>query len=254
MSFMKRMLSSVGIGSAKVDTILAENRFAPGDVIDAEVKITGGKVEQEIDDIYFSICATYEAEVDDDKVTRVAVLDKFKASDSFVISPGDVVELNVSLQLPFDAPLSIGKTKVWVETGLDIDNAVDPGDKDHIEVVAGQLVGAIFESLQSLGFKLAEAECEAVSAPRGALPFVQEFEFKPYGGPFRDKLDELELICFPSEDNVEVFMEIDRKARGVSGFFAEMLNTDESHVRLVFNADDLPDLTDKLHEIIAERS
>ncbi len=254
MSFMKRMFSSVGIGSAKVDTILAENRFAPGDIIDAEVKITGGKVEQEIDDIYFSICATYEAEVDDDKVTRVVVLDKFKASDSFVIGPGDVVELDVSLQLPFETPLSLGKTKVWVETGLDIDNAVDPGDKDHIEVIPGQLVGALFDSLQDLGFKLVEAECEAVSAFRGEQPFVQEFEFKPHGGPFRGKLDELEVVCFPAEDDVEVFMEIDRKARGLGSFFSEMLDADESHVKFVFDTDDIPGLTDKINGIIAEWS
>lgn len=254
MSLMKRMLSSIGIGSAKVDTVLMGNQFAPGDTMDAVVKITGGKVEQNIDDIYFSIRTTYEEEADDEKVTIIAVLDKFKASDSFVIGPGDVVEIDVSLPLPLDTPLTVGKTKVWVETGLDIDNAVDPGDKDYIEVVPGQLTGAFFDSLHELGFELADAECEAVSCFSDSRPFVQEFEFKPSHGPFQGKLDELEVVFFPKDDNVEVLMDIDRKARGFGGILSEMAGMDETRVKFVFGLEDIPDLTDKIHGIIDEWS
>lgn len=261
MSLIKRMLSSVGIGAAKVDTILETDTFAPGDSVEAVVKIIGGRTEQQIDGLYFSINSTYKAEVEVDDgegeegemdVTKIAVLDKFKLSDAFVIGPGEEKEIPLSFQLPLDTPLTLGKTKVWIKTGLDIKKAIDPGDKDYIKVVPGNLAGPLFDALNGLGFQLVNADCEAVSSGfwKRSRPFVQEFEFKPFGGPFQGKLDELEIVFFPGEDAMEVLMEIDRKARGIKGFFAEMMDMDETKMRFTFGPEDVPDLADKLHEMI----
>ncbi|QTA90089.1 sporulation protein [Desulfonema magnum] len=264
MSFIKRMLSSIGIGSAKVDTILQKDQFTPGDPVDILVKITGGKTEQQIEGLCFSIHCTYEAkrtEMDDEgemtetDITETALLDKFKLADVFVIGQEEEKEISLSFDLPLHTPLTLGKTKVWIHTGLDIKMAIDPGDKDYIEVIPGDLVGALFDSVRQLGFELTEAECEAISSGfPGKLPFVQEFEFKPFSGPFQSRLDELEFVCFPEADYVEVLMEIDRKAKGVVGFFAEMADMDETRVKFTFDAEDIPDLTDKIYEIIDSRS
>lgn len=260
MSLMKRMLASVGIGAAKVDTIVQGDRFAPGDTLDAVVKVMGGKTEQQIDSLYFSVCCNYEAtrETEDDEgdetevtVTETAVLEKFKVSEAFAIGPGDTEEIPLSFQLPFQTPLTLGKTKVWIATGLDIKKAIDPGDTDYIEVVPGDLTGALFDALNELGFELVKAKCEAVgSGFHIKQPFVQEFEFKPVSGNFRSKLDELELICFPQADNADVIMEIDRKARGLRGFFAEMTDMDETRIKFSFNFEDLPHLSEQLLEMI----
>lgn len=263
MSFIKRMLSSVGIGSAKIDTILETEQFAPGDIIEGIVEITGGKTAQQIDGLYFSVNSTYKDEIEigageredeEVEVTQSAMLDKFKLSDAFVIEPGEEKNIPFSFQLPLDTPLTLGKTKVWIHTGLDIKRAIDPGDEDYIEVVPGAMAGTLFDSLDELGFKLFKADCKAVSsAYRGSQPFVQEFEFIPVGGPFRGKLDELEIICFPQEDSLEVFMEIDRKARGLGGFFAEMMDMDETRVKFTLDSEDIPGLTDSLFEFIDDK-
>lgn len=253
MSFMKRMLSSIGIGAAKVDTTLEDEPFAPGETIDALVTITGGEVETQVDDIYFSLHTSYEEERDDKTVNCTALLDKIKLHDGFVLAPGEQVEVPVSLQLPWDTPLTLGKTKVWIRTGLDVKQALDPGDTDYIQVVPDLLIGSLFEALESLGFTLVEATCEGVAEYRhGERPFVQEFEFKPAQGPFAHQLDELEIVCFQLDDGLEVLMEIDRKVRGLGSLLAELTDTDESYVRFVFGEADLDHLADQLHDLIAD--
>lgn len=260
MSFLNRILSSVGIGSAKVDTILQDDCFAPGETFDAVVNIIGGKTEQEIGGLYFSLYCSYrasvevqdhEGETEETDITQTLLLDKFKLSDPFVITPGEEKNIPLSFTLPLHTPLTLGKTRVWIETGLDIERAIDPGDKDDMEVVPNALVGSMFDALQELGFRLVSADCETSgSGFWGNQPLIQEFEFKPFGGPFRGRLDELEVVCFPEEDCVDVLMEIDRKSRGFSGFIMEALDRDETRVKFTLCPDDIPDLTRKLHEVI----
>jgi len=62
-----KMLSSFGIGSAKVDTKLHKNSYIAGEELTCVVEITGGKVEQKIDEIYLSVKTKYIKERDDKK-------------------------------------------------------------------------------------------------------------------------------------------------------------------------------------------
>ena len=82
---------------------------------------------------------------------------------------------------------------------------------------------------------------------------MQEFEFKPYSGPFRGKLDELEIVVFPFEEEAEVFMEIDRKARGMGSYLSEMTGRDEEHLKFIFTEDDLPQLAEMIGDLIESR-
>lgn len=255
MSLFKRMLSSVGIGSAKVDTVLTHEQFIPGETMEAVVHITAGKVEQTIDAIYFSINCIYIKEHDEGESTHTAVLVDYKLGEKIHLSPGQKEEIPVHLDLPFDVPLSIGKSKVWVQTGLDIKSAVDPGDRDYVQIVPDALLAGLLDGMHDLGFNLHEAECEAVPPsydnPR---PFVQEFEFKALGGDFRGRLDEVEMICLHRGDHIDVLMEIDRRARGFSGLFSEMLGTDETRIRFTVTEAELPNLTNILYDVIDEYS
>jgi sporulation-control protein len=82
---------------------------------------------------------------------------------------------------------------------------------------------------------------------------VQEFEFKPVSGPFRGKLDELEIVVFPLEEEAEVFVEIDRKARGLGSYLSEMAGTDEERLKFIFTEEDLPRLPEMIGELIESR-
>ncbi|KZZ84274.1 MULTISPECIES: sporulation protein [Bacillaceae] len=252
MSFFNKVFASVGIGAAKVDTRLHDVNVRAGEDVQGIVAIKGGKTEQEIAEIYLSVMTNYVKESDDKKYTQTAVISKVKINEPFVIMPDEHKEIPFRFVLPSDTPVTYGQSKIWIHTGLEIKNAVDPTDQDAIHVHPGALQQKIFDTLGELGFQLRNAENEAASARlRRRLPFVQEFEFFPYQGPFRGKLDELDVVFTDvTDERVEMVLEIDRKARGLSGLFSEMLETDETAVRMSVTKHDLPQLTGILKQTI----
>ncbi|MCG3083307.1 sporulation protein [Anoxybacillus sp. LAT_35] len=252
MGLFNKVLASIGIGAAKVDTKLHESHLLLGESVTGVVEVTGGNIEQQIDDIYLSLCATYTKEVDDRKVTKQAIIEKWKIAQSFKIRAGEKKEFPFSFSLPLDTPITVGKTRVWLHTGLDIKNAVDPTDEDYIRVQPTRVMDAVFQVMENLGFRLKEAECkEAAYHVRKRLPFVQEFEFVPVSGEFRGKLDEVEIIFFPHAlDECELLIQVDRRARGLAGLFAEALDLDETFIRVTIREQHMHTLQTDLASLI----
>jgi sporulation-control protein len=248
---LKKLLSSVGIGSAKVDTKLFNSAFRPGEEVEGTVEIQGGSTEQKIDEIYLSVFTTYTRESNDKKYEDTIECTRHKLVDPFVISPDEKRNVSFRFQLPFSVPVTQGRTKVWVQTGLDIKNAIDPKDRDYIQILPHPLVDEFLQSAQAIGFRIHKVDCE--EAPRylrQKTSFVQEFEFKPVSGRFKGRLDELEAIFFVSEHLVEVILQVDRKG----GFLSEALKMDENIVRFTYEPDDLSGLTDKLSDVLERYS
>ncbi|WP_053366845.1 sporulation protein [Bacillus sp. FJAT-27245] len=256
MSLFNKVLASVGIGGTKVDTKLERDTLVPGETVRGIVEITGGNIEQMIDSIYLSLNTTYQKESGDKKYNVAMAIDRFKLSEPFVIRPNEKKELPFSFRLPLDAPVTIGRTKVWLSTGLDIKNAVDPTDTDYVRVLPNKGMSAILSAVEDLGFRLREADCEQVPYRlRRRLPFVQEFEYVPVSGRFRGRLDELEVVMFPGEGGeIEVLLQVDRRARGLGGFLSEALSMDESNVRLLVTESDLPAVREKIQAVIQRYS
>ncbi len=265
MSFFKKALSSIGIGAAKVDTVLDQDHVAPGEPLSGIVYITGGKAEQLINKIDLDVrCNFFKEETYEEKVegsedeveerTRIvectATLVAYDIDEQFEIQPGEKREIPFDITLPLASPLTLGQSKTWVETNLDIDFAFDKQDKDYLNVCANPLQQAVFDALISLGFSLHEAENEAIS--NFQLPFIQEFEFKTHGGEFNGRLDEVEVIFVNNEEYTEVILEIDRKAKGIGGFFANLFAKDETMVKLDISEDNIDDIEAILSEIIDE--
>lgn len=252
MSLFNKALASIGIGSAQVDTKLEKDKVTPGGEIRGVVHVKGGNTEQKVDEIYLGLNTTYLKESNDRKFNVPVVIDQFRLNEPFSIGPGETKEIPFSFVLPQDVPISIGRTKIWVTTALDIKNAVDPSDKDYLQVVPNKLMESVLNAVEDLGFRLREADCE--QAPyrlRKRLPFIQEFEFVPVMGAFRGRLDELELVFYPVSGNeIEIYMQVDRRARGLGGFLSEALEMDESNIRFSVTASDIPGLRQKLDSII----
>ncbi|WP_456279160.1 sporulation protein [Bacillus sp. AK128] len=252
MSLFNKVLASVGIGATKVDTKIPRGSYTIGDEINGVIEITGGNVEQPIDEIYLTLMTQYIKKSDDKEYAQTADIARFKVVEKFTILPNEKKEIPFSISLPLNTPVTQGKTRVWIRTGLDIKNAIDPKDQDFIEVLPLPVMSAVMRSIQELGFRTREIECQ--QAPRhlrGSLEFVQEFEFVPVSGAFRGRLDELEVVFVPSsKSQIELFLQIDRKARGLGSFLSEALEMDESNVRLTISQADLPSLTTKLSDVI----
>ncbi|NMD70003.1 sporulation protein [Bacillus sp. DNRA2] len=256
MSLFNKVFASIGIGAATVDTKLERDTLVPGEAVKGIVEVRGGSVEQQIDAIYLSLFTTYLKESDDRKYTVNALIEQVRLNEPFVIKSQETKQIPFSFELPIDTPISLGRSKIWVQTGLDIKNAVDPTDKDFIKVIPNPLTEAVINVVNDLGFRLREVECE--EAPyriRKRLPFVQEFEFVPITGTYRGKLDELEIVFFPSSSSMtDIYMQVDRKARGLGGFLAEALEMDESHIHFTVSSGDLPSLREKINSVIQKFS
>ncbi|MFE7061758.1 sporulation protein [Sutcliffiella sp. NPDC057660] len=256
MSFFNKALASIGIGAATVDTKLVNDRLVPGEEVKGIVEIKGGSTEQQIDTIYLSLVTTYIKESNDTKVQKQATIESIKLVDPFTIGPNEKKEFPFHFVLPYETPVTMGNTKVWIQTGLDIKNAVDPSDRDFIDVMPSTIISAVLKAATDIGFRLRKVECEA--APyrlKTRQPFVQEFELVPTSGAYRGRLDEIEFMFLNQTDNqVDVWMQVDRKARGLGSFLSEALEMDESHVNFTVTKQDLPNMEQKLMSIIQKYS
>ncbi|MFR9710983.1 sporulation protein [Paenibacillus sp. MB22_1] len=231
MSFIKKMLASVGIGSAQINTELDVDEVRLGGEISGTVYVDGGQTEQSIGNIYLKLKTNYLRESNDRKIRTTGTIAKYLVTEGFELRPGERKQIPFRFLLPEQMPVTLHNVPIWVENGLDIEMALDPKDEDLIRVLPDAKMQTVLDAVDLLGFRLREVTNDYAPRLGGALPFVQEFEYVP-GTKFRGYLDELEILFFPRGDALELVMQIDRRARGLSGLFAEALELDERFVRL----------------------
>jgi sporulation-control protein len=247
MSIFKKAMASIGIGSSKVDTILSTDQARVGEQILGQVKVFGGKTEQKIDKIYLDFMTYYLKENSEGrKVKYNTVIKKTDVVGELLVKPNENYVFDFTFDIPFETPISLHHKNVWFRTGLDIKMAIDPSDKDYITILPHQSVQMVIESMKRIGFNLREVET-GYNKRNNKIPFLQEFEFKPNGyGNFNRSLDEVEMIFTIYNDGLEILAEIDRKARGISGFFAEIANLDEHYAKLFIPAQEFNQNVDEI--------
>ena len=242
MSFLKKTLASLGIGSANVDTIIHHEALIPGQKIKITIDITGGATAQRIDNIELKLCCQYKKEVERQGennsrkaiIKQTYVLADWSLPYAFTIEPKQQRQFDIDLDLPLNTPITIGETKVWVETGLDISLGLDPTDKDPITVRPDELFEGVLSALEGEGLRIRQVECEAASGFE--LPFVQEFEFVPFDGPYHGRWRELELITHRKSDELELWFEVDRRHQGgVLGLLSSVLSNGDLKRKLVLS-------------------
>lgn len=245
---MKRILASVGIGNASVDTVLPSTTVTPGQTIDAEIHVSGGSVEQEVSAIDLELETRYATE----DGYREATIDKLRLAEGLTIQPDEDEVVETTIDIPYTTPVTLGNVDVWVETELEIDMAVDPEDKDYLDVQPTARMQAVFDAAEELGFSFRSAECEADPYGRytSGRPFVQEFEFRPQSGQFVGDLDEIELVFVPSAEQLTVYLEVDRRG----GLLSELTDTDERKTQFVVTDASASEVTEKLRSVIEQHA
>lgn len=238
MSFLKRTLASIGIGAAQVDTVLNTDRAHPGEEISGSIHIAGGDTAQEIEYIALSLMTRYLHEVGDSEAYINYALSETRVRDRFEVKPGETLELPFQLQVPWETPLSLGRTLVWVHTALSVSMAMDPSDRDVLQIEPTAGMRTIVEALSQLGFSLHKADVEQNRRMGRRVPFVQELEFRP-GGRYAGRLTELEVVLAPEPGGVQVWLEADLRARGLAGALLGELDLNERFMQVYFNDNQL---------------
>lgn len=196
---MGRVLSHIGIGGAAVDTILPDTDLVPGETVTLTIELEGGDADHEIQGISLTLLTDVEGEDH--------TLAEYRLDEPFVLAAGESQTRTADITLPRSTPVTLGAQAVWLETGLEIDWAVDPTDRDAVAVVPDDHLAALFEALEELGFAR-----EAVGTARtdwlDSRAFVQTFAFAPDPEQWPD-LDGVTLMPVLRGEDVRVFLEID---------------------------------------------
>lgn len=119
------------------------------------------------------------------------------------------------------------RAKVWLHTGLDIDNGVDSNDRDSLVVRPTAPMLRFMAALENLGFVLASADVERGTL-RGAdfqstIGCYQELEYREaYGRNTGIKQIEVSFVVRPNDTGV--LLEVDRRFMHGDSYRSFMLN------------------------------
>ena len=198
---MGHVLSSIGIGTATVDTILPKTELKPGETVELTIELEGGDLDQEIESIYFAL------------LTRVGgddvVLDQFQLDESFTLATGESRTTTTDATVPYSTPLTRDGQHVWLKTGLDIEWAIDPTDEDTVEIVPDAHLGALLDAFDRAGFTANHVEIEETPW-LDRRQFLQAFAFTPDGDQWPD-LDGVTVMPVLRGEDLRVFVEIDER-------------------------------------------
>ncbi|EGA70501.1 sporulation-control protein [Vibrio sinaloensis DSM 21326] len=211
-----KLKASLGIGAAKVDTVLESMSVFQGETLKGIVHIQGGDVEQQIDAINLKLCTEVKVESDDSVSYQDFIIGKIQAVQPFTIQPGENKQVPFEMKLDDETPITAlnalkNQCHVWVETTLDIDFAIDPKDRDFVEVKPLPVAGKIISAIEQAGFAMVKADVEKghlrgsnFSSKSGCY---QEIEFRNSG--FINK-KEIELSFILDGGVMHCLAEVDR--------------------------------------------
>ncbi|MEI5099804.1 sporulation protein [Streptomyces sp. PmtG] len=219
----KKLLASLGAGGASVETVLTEANVVPGGVVQGEVRIQGGSVDQQIEGVSVGLQARVEVEGNDQELKQDIEFTKQRLGGAFELKANAVHAVPFGLDIPWETPIThfagreLHGMNIGVTTELAIARAVDSGDLDPIHVHPLPAQQAILDAFGQLGFRFKSADMEKghIRGTRQRLPFYQEIEFFPpeqYRG-----LNQVELSFVADDREMDVVLEMDKKP----GLFSE---------------------------------
>ncbi|KKB44750.1 sporulation protein [Bacillus thermotolerans] len=126
---IKKWLSRIGIGSARVDLALEKLEYMPGEVVTGQFLLIGGAVEREVKRIS---CDLMRLNKGTDKETA---LESITILSSRSIKPEQVERVNFTFRLPEDLQPTEEDVSYWFKTTLHFDEGTASKDQDEIRIV-----------------------------------------------------------------------------------------------------------------------
>ncbi|NGO79931.1 sporulation protein [Streptomyces sp. YC504] len=213
----KKLLASMGAGGASVETVLTEANVVPGGVVQGEVRIQGGSVDQQIEALAVGLQARVEVEGGDQEVKQDIEFTKQRLGGAFELKANALHAVQFGLEIPWETPITtidgqpLRGMNIGVTTELEIARAVDSGDLDPVNVHPLPAQQAILDAFIQLGFRFKSADMERghIRGTRQKLPFYQEIEFFP-PSQFQG-LSQVELSFVADDREMDVVLEMDKK-------------------------------------------
>ncbi len=197
---IKKFLARFGKGAAKVDLRFDNSRpYYAGGVIEGEVHIQGGEVEQKVNTLSARLMMSIRTK--QGSATReVAAM---PLTGAFVIRTKEQKVIPFAYKIPANLPVARETISYYFDTQLDIEGGVDRTDVDYFIIDVPQGMQTIFNALASFGFREKHTS--------GKLDqYGQKFTFFPTG-LFAGEVSEVELRLATEESGVRVWMEVDCK-------------------------------------------
>lgn len=118
-------------------------------------------------------------------------------------------------------------TKVWLQTGLDIDNGVDSSDRDLLTVRPTAPMLRFMAALENLGFVLQSADVERGTLRGGGFQSTigcyQELEYREAYGR-NSGINQLEVSFITRPNDTGVLLEVDSRFRHGDSYRSFLLN------------------------------
>lgn len=232
---LKSFLRAFGVGGPSIDAVLDTDRVQPGGPLTGTLHIRGGDASQTAKKATLELVARVEKKMGDEEYQADEVIAGVELPGP--IQLGGSHSAPFRMELPAHTPVTSlgGRNFVWLRSGLDVPWAIDPSDKDALQVHPNPAQANVLQAMESLGFRLAKVDIDARSSWMGRK-WVQEFEFRP-AGYGQARYDEVEVVFERQHGHqVELMLQLDRAARGLGGFLMEMTGTDESWRRVAVDA------------------
>ncbi|MCX7921323.1 MAG: sporulation protein [Clostridia bacterium] len=233
MSIFHKAIASAGFGSAKVETHLDTQKICKGQQATGFISILGGKTKQKASKVSLILMTYMDIEEDNYENRKTIELSKLDIVQNIQIKPNDTLEIPFSFVLPNDTPISLRDNTIWIETSLDIKMAIDPSNKNYVQVLPHPFMQRILDILQkNLKFVLTKHGNIYVPNNGVHLPIVQIFEFNPTS-QFIENLDEVKMIFFPDDlRGLEIVMQFPQKTLGSQQHIHKASFINDSNARI----------------------
>lgn len=212
-----QLMSTLGFENVKIDTRLHHKTVQAGQAVQGEVVFRGVEQDKLVNALYLRLMTSVEVESGDHEFNQNMCLAEWKISESFRLAANKHYNIPFNIQLPYELPITqlecrFNKSKVWIDTHLDIDWALDAYDKDYLHVVPTPAMQAFITAMQHSGLILVQADVEKGYLNggyfRSNIGCYQELEFS--ASNMLTVLRQVEVSFVPEAQQTHVVLEIDR--------------------------------------------
>lgn len=251
MSIFNKVIASAGFGSAKVNMNLDTQKIYKGGQITGTISILGGKIEQKASKVSLVLMTYTDFKEDNNENRRSIELSRFDIAQDVKIKPNETIQIPFSFVLPNDTPISFRDDMIWLETSLDIKMAIDPSNKNYIQVIPDPFMQRILDVLKKdLKFILTNYENTYFPNNGSHLPIVQVFEFNPTS-QLIENLYEIKMIFFADDlRGLEIVMEFPKKENDSQDNKHNVRSTDENIIRVLIPKKDFEKDNNSLADLI----